>query len=102
MDDVDIAVKIFGLDIGSLKGKSIRHQPPLERDNMIQIPTELTQEHKNLILCIDIMFVNGQTLLTAINQSICFRLLVPLESMSKSNMYDALDKILRRYGQSGF
>jgi hypothetical protein len=102
MEDVDIAVKIFGPDIGSLKGKSVRRQPPPVRDNVIQIPTELTQEHKNLVLCIDIMFVNGQPLLTAIDQSIRFRSLVPLESRSKSNMYEALDKILRMYGQSGF
>ena len=58
MEDVDIAIKILSPDIGSLKGKSIRSQPPPVRDNLIQIPTELTQEHKNLTLCIDIMFVN--------------------------------------------
>jgi len=102
MEDVYIAVKIFRPDIGTLKGKSVRHPPNPVRENLIEIPAEIKAEHKNLTLCINIMFVNGQPLLTAINQSICFHLLVPLESRSKSNMYDALDKILRRYGQSGF
>ena len=73
MEDVDTAVKIFGPDIGSLKGKSVRRQPPPVRDNVTQIPTELTQEHKNLVLCIDIMFVNSHPLLTAIDRSICVR-----------------------------
>ena len=102
MEDVDIAVKIFGPDIGTLKGKSVRRPPNPVRENLIEIPAEIKAEHKNLTLCIDIMFVNGLPLLTAIDRSIRFRSLVPLESRSKSDMYTALDKILRRYGQSGF
>jgi len=83
-------------------GKSVQCPPNPVRENLIKIPAEIKAEHKNLTLCIDIMFVNGQPLLIAINQSIPFHLLVPLEGRSKSDMYDALDKILRRYGQSGF
>ena len=67
MEDVDIAIKIFGPDIGTLKCKSVWQLPPPERDNLIQIRTEITWEHKDLTLCIDIMFVNGQPLLTAID-----------------------------------
>jgi len=74
MEDVDIAVKIFGPDIGTPKGKSVRRPPNPVTENLIEIPAE----HKNLTLCIDIIFVNGQPLLTAINRSIRFRLLVPL------------------------
>jgi len=102
MEDVDIAIKIFGPDIGTLKGKSIRHPPNPVRENLIEIPAAIKAEHRDLTLCIDIMSVNGQPLLTAIDRRICFHLLVPLESRSKTNMYEALDKILRRYGQSGF
>jgi len=102
MEDVDIAVKIFRPDIGTLKGKSVRRPPNPVRENLIKVPAEIKAEHKNLMMCIDIMFVNGQPLLTAINRSIHFRLLVTLEIRNKSDMYDALDKIIQRYGQSGF
>jgi len=102
MEDADIAVKIFGPDIGTLKGKSIQCPPNLVRENLIEKPAMIKAEHKDLTLCINIMFVNRQLLLTAINRSIHFRSLVPLESRNKSDMHDALDKIIRRYGQSGF
>ena len=43
-DDVDIAEKIFGPDVGSLKGKSTREQPKRVYDNKINIPKEYTSE----------------------------------------------------------
>ena len=54
MEDVDIAVKIFGPDIGSLKGKSVRRQPPPVRDNVIQIPTELRHKNTRIWFCVSI------------------------------------------------
>jgi hypothetical protein len=61
--DVDVAKKIFGPDLGSLKGKSTRHPPARVKEDLIEIPPELTAEHDSLTLYMDIMFVNGSILL---------------------------------------
>jgi len=67
VEDVNIAEKFFGPDIGTLKGKSTRPNPPVVRDDLIEIPKELKQEHKDITLCMDIMFVNGLPMLTCID-----------------------------------
>ena len=50
----------------------------------------------------DVMFVNGQPMLTTIDKSNEFKGLVPLNGRKKSELYRALDIILRHYNKSGF
>jgi hypothetical protein len=101
-DDVDIAEKIFGGDIGTLKGKSTRRRPTPVTDDLVEIPSELLDQHRDLTYCMDIMYVNGMPMLTGIDRSIRFRGLVPLASRVASELYRALDVILRAYNKRGY
>ena len=94
MQDVEIAERIFGPDIAALKGKSVRQNPNQVLDDWIEIPEELREIYYDLILCVDLMFVNGIPFLTAINCTICYRSVVPLESHTKEQLYKALDVVL--------
>ena len=71
-------------------------------NNEIDVPPEIYEEHSNLELCMDVMLVNRQPMLTTIDRSIKFRGLVPLNSRKKNELYRALDVILRHYNKSGF
>ncbi len=75
-EDVNIAEKIFGKDISSLKGKSTRRKPKPVRADLIEIPKELIEKHHEVELCMDTMYVNECGMLTAIDKSLKFRSLV--------------------------
>ena len=97
IEDVNVAEKIFGPAMSTLKGKSTRQAPrPVIRDE-IELPDEINNMDHNLDLCMDIMFINELPMLTTIDRTIRFRGLVPLESRTHAECYDALDKILRFY-----
>ncbi len=58
VDDINIAEKIFGPDVSSLKGKSTRQKPKPVREDLIEIPKELISQHHNIELCMDTMYIN--------------------------------------------
>ena len=93
-EDVDIAEKIFGKDVATLKGKSKNPRPlPVIYDN-VEIPPEIKEQHRNLKLCLDMMFVNQLPFLTSIDSTIKFRSCVPLNNQKAEEIYRALDDVL--------
>jgi hypothetical protein len=63
--DVDLAVKIYGNDLASLKGKTTRRKPTPVVQDVVSIPPELVS--------IDTIFVNGMSFLTTISSHIRYR-----------------------------
>ena len=102
VEDVKIAERIFGPDMSSLKGKSMRRKPKPVRKDLVEIPIEITEKHHDIELCMDTMFVNECGMLTAIDRSIRFRSVVPIDTKTQSDYYKALDVIFRQYNKGGF
>ena len=100
--DVEVAELIFGPEVGTLKGKTVRKKSPVVKSDIIEIPKEILDKHQNLVLEIDLMFVNRLPMLTTIDTSIKFRSLVPLESQTAEVLYKALDVVLRKYNKNSF
>jgi hypothetical protein len=71
--DIELAEKIFGQDIGSLKGKSVRHKPIAVVEDYVEIPKELVAAQHAVKLCIDLINVNGLIFLTTISKHLYYR-----------------------------
>jgi hypothetical protein len=52
--DVDVALKIYGPSVASLKGKTVRKTPEVVRQDIVEVPKESQQLHKRVTLSIDI------------------------------------------------
>jgi hypothetical protein len=103
MEDVNIAEKIFGADMLSLKGKLTRRKStPVVREDTIEIPEELIVQNCAIELCIDIMYVNECGFMTTIDQTIRFRSAIPIENHTHEEYYRVLDMVLRMYNRAGF
>ena len=99
-EDVDIAEKIFGKDVATLKGKS-KNPKPLPVIYDVEIPREIKEKHKNLKLHINIMLVNQTSFLTCVDSDIKFRKTLPLNNQTTGEIYRVLDEILRFYNHAG-
>jgi hypothetical protein len=102
IEDLKIAQKIFGPDIGALKGKSTTSKPQPVKSDLIEIPDELRSQSQDITLCIDIMFVNGLPMSTSIDHSVRFRALVALDDRSESSIITAFNSIFQLYKNPGF
>jgi hypothetical protein len=66
-EDVNIAKKIFGPNMLSLKGKLTRRKSTPVREDTVKIPEELIANNRKIELCIDIMYMNECGFMTMID-----------------------------------
>ncbi len=102
MEHIEIADKIWGKDIPTLKGKDTRRKPSPVIDDHVEIPREIFEQHPNLILEIDIMYVNKLPMLTGIDRTVRYRNFEALRCRRASEIGRALATFIRDYNRAGF
>ena len=70
--DVNIAARIYGPWISTLKGKTTWQTPKPVMADEVEIPPELLMNHHKKELCMDKMFVNGEGILKTIEKTVRF------------------------------
>ena len=102
LKDIDIAEQIFGKDINTLKGKTVRNKPIPVIQDYIQVPKEIKKIHSNIELCVDIMYIQNIMFLVTISKRIKYTTIDPIPSRRKSDMLNAFDNVFRIYNTAEF
>ena len=85
-DHVDIAEKIFGIDVATLKGKTTKKQTPKVLEDTVDVPEELYQLNDQLELYIDGMYVNKRLFITSIDKAIRYRCAISIPNRTEMVM----------------
>jgi hypothetical protein len=101
-EEVNIAEKIFGADMSSLKGKSTHRKSTPVREDIVKIQEKLIANNHEIELCIDIMYVNKCGFMTTIDRTIRYRSAIPIENRTHEEYHRVLDMVLRLYNSAGF
>ena len=96
-----MAQDIFGKDVAVLKGKLVRPKPKaVTKNDVIDLPPELWISETELT--IDVVYVESEAFLHAIDRKIKAKSLVPLGTKKKveaSDLFKALKSIIRSYNR---
>jgi hypothetical protein len=90
--DILTAEHIFGPDVGSLKGKTVRRQGPRTELEYVRVPDPIVEKYRNVIISVDLMFVNRIPFLVSISRNIKFG----TAEMVVNQQSDTLMKALRQ------
>lgn len=102
IEDINIAEKIYGPDIGSLKGKTTRQKPAPVVSDYIEIPRQLYENHQEVVLCMDTMKINGIPFLTTVSRHIMYRTAEWVQNQTSQAYRSVLDNVFRLYNIAGF
>ena len=100
--DIDAAEDIFGPNMGSLKGKTVRRPNQHVASGIDAVPAEVIKLHQHLTLAIDIMFVNKVPFFVTKSRDLQFTTIEALPNRQVRTVKDLLKKVLHLYQSRGF
>jgi hypothetical protein len=100
--DVMAAEHIFGPDVGSLKGKTVRRPPPTVKTLPEPLPTKVMERYRDVTLCIDVMYINNVAMLVSISRNIRFATVVAIADKTGKHLLSAIKTIVQLYRRAGF
>jgi hypothetical protein len=93
MEDYNIAEKIYGKDLGIIKGKTVQSKP---RSVTIDVQTAEHEKH-NIVLAVDVMSFTGLSFLVTVSRSIRFITASLLTDRKKKTLVQALIQVANVY-----
>ena len=100
--DVRRADQIYGPDLGNLKGKTTRRNPPTEHHIIQQCPDTIIEQYGNVMLSADLMHVNGIPFFVTQSRHIHFGTVDVLPLLQAVDIGAALRHVVNIYARGGF
>jgi len=100
--DVAAADDLFGLDVGSLKGKTTWQAPHKVPETLITIPSSVLEQYQEVTLSVDVMFVNKLPIFITISHHLRFGTAELLSNCRPSTFASCVQHVTAMYKQHGF
>lgn len=102
-EDVIAAEKILGPNVGGLKGHTTRRASPETHDVQVEsVPPSIMEVHRNVILAMDLMFINRIPFLVTISKGLKFGTVTHILNKKDTTVISALKHIKTMYEFRGF
>jgi hypothetical protein len=96
--DVRIAKKIFGPDVPAMKGKTVKQNSKMPReDEITDLPTSIIKEYANVHLSIDVMHVNGIKFLISYSKHIGLLQTYCVRKNNRESILECILKMIQTY-----
>jgi hypothetical protein len=102
VQDIKTAEDIFGPDLGSLRGKTVRRGGTHVEASTVSIPRSIITDHQRVVLCADVMTVNKIPFFVTISRKIKFGTVEAIKNMKNSTLTEAILQVKRVYAKRGF
>jgi hypothetical protein len=102
VEDAMAAYKIWGPSVAALKGKMVRKKPEPVKTDIVPIPKEIHELHKEVTLTINIIFVNKIPFFVTLSRVLYFTTVTHLPDRNLGQFFKTLKGIFYYYLQQGF
>ena len=100
--DVEIAEEIFGPDVGSLKGKTVRRGGQRVTTHMVDIPATILTHYRNVTLACDIMFINKIPFFVTMSRHLRFCTAENITNQKQKTLLASVKQVKSAYMKRGF
>jgi hypothetical protein len=101
-EDIIAAEKIFGPDVGILKGKTVRRGTEHAEIAEVTIPSEVMSEHRDIVIGADIMYINKIPFFVTMSRNLKFSTAELMLKQKQETLVDHVKRIQRIYHKRGF
>jgi hypothetical protein len=102
VQDIDVALKIWGKHITALKGKTTRSKMMQVARDCVKVPLELMKLNKEVFMTTDLFFVNNNLFFFTLSRKITFTAVNHLVDRMVLQIFKAFKDIYQYYLQRGF